>query len=86
MENGKWKKTSAVIRIIKDKIFDKSFMERYRTDERYFTRNRKITFPQIILIQMNMIKRSLQKELVHFFNLTKSPGPISKSAFCQRRS
>ncbi len=34
---------------------------------------------------MNMIKRSLQKELVHFFELIGKAGEISKSAFSQRR-
>lgn len=32
-----------------------------------------------------MLKRSLQKELVHFFELIKSPVHITKSAFCQSR-
>ena len=34
---------------------------------------------------MNMIKQSLQKELIHFFELIGKAGKISKSAFSQRR-
>jgi hypothetical protein len=34
---------------------------------------------------MNMIKRSLQKELVHYFELIGELGSITKSAFSQRR-
>ncbi len=60
-------------------------MERHRVEEKHFTRDRKLSFPRIILMQMNMIKRSLQKELVHFFELIKSPETITKSAFSQRR-
>ena len=54
-------------------------------EEKYFTRERKLPYTRLILIQMNMIKRSLQKELVHYFELVGNPQPISKSAFSQRR-
>lgn len=60
-------------------------MKEYRTTEKAFTRNRKLSFVSLVLLQLNMLKRSLQKELVHFFDLIKSPVIITKSAFCQSR-
>jgi hypothetical protein len=60
-------------------------MKEYRASEKAFTRNRKISFVSLVLLQLNMLKRSLQKELVHFFELIKTPVIITKSAFCQRR-
>ncbi len=60
-------------------------MKKNRIDDKYFTRERKLTFPRLILMQMNLIKRSLQKELVHFFELINEPVRVTKSAFSQRR-
>ncbi len=60
-------------------------MEEYRTSEKAFTRNRKLPFVTLVLVQLNMLKRSLQKELVHFYDLIKSPVHITKSAFSQSR-
>lgn len=74
-----------LIEQIRNRIFDRSYMEEYRTSEKAFTRKRKLTFVSLVLLQLNMLKRSLQKELVHFFDLIKSPVHITKSAFSQSR-
>jgi hypothetical protein len=74
-----------MIERLQNRMIDRNFMEEHRTSEKAFTRNRKLSFVSLVLFQLNMIKRSLQKELVHFFELLKIPGHITKSAFCQRR-
>jgi hypothetical protein len=66
-------------------IFEKSFMIKNRKTEKNFTRKRKITFPELIMIQINMLKKSLQKELVHFYTIISKPITVMKSAFSQSR-
>ena len=60
-------------------------MRKNRRTERDFTRKRKITFPELIMILINLLKKSLQKELVHFFALMSKPIAVTKSAFSQSR-
>jgi hypothetical protein len=60
-------------------------MRKHRERERDFTRKRKITFPELIMLLINLLKKSLQKELVHFFGIMSKPIGVTKSAFCQSR-
>jgi hypothetical protein len=66
--------------------------ETFRTNSKYFTRERKQPFPDLIIFMLNLVRKSLQMEL-HFFKeiLTKLGigerlyGYITKSAFVQNR-
>ena len=66
--------------------------ETFRTNPKYFTRERKQPFPDLIIFMLNLVRKSLQMEL-HVFKgiLTKLGigdrlyGYITKSAFVQNR-
>ena len=68
-------------------IYSKEFLERHRKQSKYFTRERKMHFPNLILFMLNAVKQSLQKELTDFIFLLKNKTVknITKSAFCQSR-
>lgn len=51
-----------------------------------FTRNRKLSFENLVLFLINLSKKSLSIELKEFFGLLSTDySPCSKSAFCQQR-
>lgn len=55
-----------------------------------FSRNRKLNFKQLVILLMNVLTKSIQKELNHFYKLIHSREfdipEISKSAFTQARA
>ena len=51
---------------IKNKIYSEIFLKSNRKSAKDFTRERKLTFPKLILFMLNSIKKSLQKELTEF--------------------
>ena len=65
------------------------FKCRHRSSEKYFTRMRCLPFVIVILILLNMLKRSLQDELDEFFRAIQrnevSERLVTKSAFTQAR-
>lgn len=67
----------------------KEFIARHRTDERAFTRNRKLSFFNLLLFLLNQIKGSLQEELDAFVRegdqAQREIASISKAAFTQAR-
>lgn len=60
-------------------------MTKYRVTDKDFTRERKIPFTTLVLMQINMLKESLQKEMVNFFQVIDENIKVTKSAFSQRR-
>ena len=80
------KSVKETIKKIKRRIHSKSFIERSRFDEKYFTRKRKMSFIPLIVFMLNIIKQTLQKELTNFIrNISKKDKNITKSAFSQSR-
>ncbi|MCP4583386.1 MAG: IS4 family transposase [candidate division Zixibacteria bacterium] len=75
---------------LKKIVVSSSFINRHKTAPEYFTRDRKLPFPTLIIFLINFIKRSLQSELDSFFQtLNGALTPISevtKSAFVQARN
>jgi hypothetical protein len=65
------------------------FVTRHRQKETAFTRRRCLTFVVVVLLLINMIKRSLQDELDEFFRALSgdkiAQRCVSKSAFSQAR-
>lgn len=59
-------------------------LSRYRTSDKYFTRNRKLTFVALVLFIMNMPKRTISLELHDFFEQMKgclrkvTPGALTQ--------
>lgn len=82
--------TNSVKTILKktnELIENKEFIEKYRTSNSQFTRNRKLPFYTIILIILNFMNRTLQIELNTFFasfsnNFTNF---VTKQAFSKAR-
>ena len=69
-----------------DKILNsKEFLEKNRNAKNSFIRNRKMPFSHLILFMLNLVKKSLQKELTEFFSVFSNEKNITKSAFCQSR-
>jgi hypothetical protein len=75
------------IKFFKTQIYSKQFLESNRKSKEDFTRERKLTFPRLILFMLNSVKKSLQKELTEFSYLLKDKRVknITNSAFCQSR-
>ena len=61
-------------------------MQRARLSERFFTRTRKISFPDIMKFFMDMNKTSLQTRLNDFFKKNIGGKPMSQQAFSEMRS
>lgn len=58
----------------------------YVNGPKSFTRNRKLTFPRLVVMLINMLKKSLSVELYEFFNLLDiNQSYCTKSAFSQAR-
>lgn len=66
-------------------LLDEQFKARHRTDEKYFTRARALTFPLMMLLLLQKSVKGMQLVLNEFFNKLKRQ-PVSSSAFTQARS
>ena len=70
-------------------LISDEFKNRHRESEKYFVRTRCLTFVIVILLILNMLKRSLQDELDEFFRAIErgdvSDRLVSKGAFSQAR-
>lgn len=76
------------IRVTEQLLNDVIFMCESRTKSTYFTRqgNNKLTFTTIILFCMNFVKKTVQLELIDFFDLlNKTESSISKQGFSEAR-
>jgi hypothetical protein len=61
-------------------------MQDARTSERYFTRNRKMSFQELLLYQLNMPKCAAQTGLNRFWHTVRKNGePMSQQAFSKAR-
>ena len=83
----KKKNVKKFVNNIKNKIYSEIFLKSNRKSAKDFTRERKLTFPKLILFMLNSIKKSLQKELTEFSLLlgNERVKNITSSAFCQSR-
>ena len=79
-----------LIENINNKIDEKEYHHRHRDGSSSFTRQRKLAFKHIVVFLMNLVTRSIQRELNHFFKLVQSGEfdihHVSKSAFTQARA
>lgn len=85
------KNAISIIESLKEAIFSKNIIMDFRTDKKYFTRERKQPFGEMIIFMLNLVKKSLVIEIdnfVQFFNskgLSDSVKNFTKSAFVQKR-
>lgn len=79
-----------VVRDLNSRINEKEYQPTHVVGKGSFSRRRKLTFKQLVVFLMNVVTRSLQKELNHYYKLIQSGQfdiqQISKSAFTQARA
>ena len=78
------KKTHEILEKIRVIILSENFKLTYRSNEEDFIRSRIITFPILILLILNFMRRSLQVELNNFGKFMYLPS-ISKQTFSAAR-
>jgi len=78
-----------LIGFIKNIIYSQDFIERNRQHSSQFTRDRKLSFPVLILYFCNLIKSSYQPELNKFWKILLGSevarNVVSKAALCKAR-
>jgi len=82
------KKNISILEKLEERIYSESFKDEYRTEERFFTRKRLLTFSTIIMMQLNFINRSLSVEVSKFlgkFHFSGEEKDVSKQAYSQAR-
>jgi len=83
------KTCAKLIDFLKTTLNSQDFLSRYRLSEKYFSRNRKLTLPIVILFLMNWVRYALQKELDGFFQiLDATAAPVRRvtaGGWCRAR-
>ena len=78
-----------LIDLLNIKLESRDFINRYRFEEKYFTRDRCFSFKSICLFLISTIQSSLQRELDRFFKAYHdkkvSERYVTQSAFSQAR-
>lgn len=78
----------AVVASTRQLIQDQAFINAHRMNEKFFTRQRQLTFSRLCVLIVQKTVRSLQAHLIDFFGLL-DPGstrPVGASAFSQARA
>lgn len=70
---------------LKNIILGEELLKQARRKENFFTRERKITFSDIIFFTLNKRGLSLKMEMSNFEDMTGKIGNASESALCQQR-
>lgn len=72
---------------MKAELFSDTLKNEFRISEKYFTRKRKQQFSTILLLMLNMLRKSLSLELENFLSFLKigTTRKFTKSAFVQAR-
>lgn len=72
---------------MKAELFSEALKKEFRVTENYFTRKRKQQFSTILLLMLNMLRKSLSLELENFLSFLKinPTHKFTKSAFVQAR-
>lgn len=77
----------AALSTVKSTTEDYIFMIKNRKTPKDFSRNRKMGFKETLLFMMNMVKKSLQVELIKFFDeILDKTEIMSKQAYSEARS
>ena len=75
------------ITLTKNFITSVSSKIKYRMHEKDFTRNRKITFSELSLCMLRLLRQNIQVEIIHLLeSFKKRVGGFTSSAFVQSRS
>lgn len=79
------KKSVRIFEILKTKIHTKEFIEEYKQYPKAFLRYRLLPFPIIFLFILNLLRKSIPKELNSFCNYLQTEK-TSRSAITQARA
>ena len=75
---------------LNSRLDEKEYQQAHSVGAGAFTRRRKLTFKQLVVFLMNVVTKSIQKELNHYYKLIKSGDfdlqHISQGAFTQARA
>ncbi len=77
-----------IIEVMKAVLFSEHLKETCRTKAKYFTRKRVLTFPVVVVFLLNMLTKSLQRELARFLAVLKghtSAVNVTQQAFGKAR-
>lgn len=84
------KRYQGLVSHLRNRLESKEFLNRHRKRKQDFTRRRCLPFTFVVLLLINMLKRSLQDELDEFYKALHgkkiASREVSKSAFTQARS
>ena len=78
-------KTYDKIEQVKERIIDVELLKIAKTKNKYFTRERKIKFSDILFFTLNKRGLSLKMEINNFEEIVGKFGEVSESALCQQR-
>ena len=78
--------TKAFMRIIRDVIHDERTKEESRVSARHFTRSRKLPFPDLLYLLLDMQKSSLHARLNLFFSKTRQAVSMTQQALSKARN
>ena len=85
----KTKNHAKLIKRLRKKLTSKEFINKHKTTEKAFTRDRLLTFQTVFIFLINFITKSLQSELDNLFKIilhSELPeNKVSKGAFSQAR-
>jgi hypothetical protein len=82
------KKTAIFIFVkLKEALFSETLKVNFSVSKNYFTKNRKQSFPILLLFRLNLLRKSLSLEIENFTSFLKlgSFKKFTKSAFVQAR-
>lgn len=73
------------VKYIRNEILGEELLNLSRKEAKYFTRNRKISFSDLIFFTLNKRGLSLKMEMSNFKDMTGKIGNTSEAALCQQR-
>jgi len=78
--------TSTIIMSTNGILYTEAFKSATRESERYFTRERQLTFVRCFHLMLSFMTKSLQIEINNFFEVSGLVGTVSKQAFSKARN
>lgn len=78
------KKITDILEKIRKHILSESFKKRHRKSDKWFTREKILTFHIVFFLTLNLLRKTLQIELYSFLKKSQIPL-VTKQAFCAAR-
>jgi len=78
------KTTADILKKVREFLFTQEFRDACRTSKRHFTRSRIFSFPILVVMIVNLLKKSLQVDVTNFTELIALPN-TTRQAFSAAR-